>query len=305
MSRTVSVGVCAHNEARRIPALLESLTSQEVPDGFALLEVLVVASGCTDKTVDVIQDWTNLEPRIALIQEPERRGKSSAINVILQRYRGDLLVLVNADARLAPGSLRALLQVFRENTDNEIACGFPIPEATGSPVVSVVEDGWWRLHNRTLTSLAKLGNGNHCCDEFMAMKRGFSTSIPTDIICDGSYFGALGAIRGQTVQIRESAVVFVEVPATLFGVLRQRRRNLRGHWQVARLLGQRPYTLESLIRTRPALAARILVLELVHRPLPTLAFLIIAGPLELLAHSLARLDGTVHRGYQPVWPMVE
>jgi poly-beta-1,6-N-acetyl-D-glucosamine synthase len=305
MSRTVSVGVCAHNEARRIPALLESLISQEVPDGFALIEITVVASGCTDKTVDVVQDWTTLEPRINLIQEPERRGKASAINVILQHYRGDILVLLNADARLAPGSLRALLEVFSQNTDTEIACGFPIPESTRSPVVSLVEDGWWRLHNRTLQSLARIGGGNHCCDEFMAMKRGFSSSIPTDIICDGSYFGALGAIRGQTVQVREDAVVFVEVPGTLFGVLRQRRRNLRGHWQVARLLGRRPHTLEGLIRSRPALAARIVALEFLRRPLPTLAFLIIAAPFELLAHALARLDGTMHRGYQPVWPMVE
>jgi len=285
--------------------LLESLAAQALPPDFTLVEVIVVASGCTDKTADIVKEHARLDSKVMLIQEPQRLGKASAINVILRRYQGDLLVLVNGDARILPGSLRALIETFDGDEKAEIVCGFPIPEPSSNSVVSLVEDVWWRLHNRTLHRLAALGNGNHCCDEFMAMKRGFSDSIPTNVICDGSYFGALGAIRGKTVQLSVDATVIVETPSTLFGILKQRQRNLRGNWQVARLLGQPPQTLENLVRTGPGAAAHIVVSELVSRPLPTIAFLVIAVPLEFLAHSLAHLDGAVNREDQPVWPMVE
>ncbi len=304
-SKTVSVGVCAYNEARRIRALLESLAAQGLPPDFTLMEIIVVASGCTDKTADIVQEHANSDSKVVLIQEPQRRGKASAINIILGRYRGDLLVLVNADARIMPGSLRALIETFDRNEKAQIVCGSPIPEPSFSPMVSLVEDVWWRLHNRTLDRLAALGGGNHCCDEFMAIKRGFSDSIPPNVICDGSYFGVLGAIRGTTVQFSVDAAVIVETPSTLSGILKQRRRNLRGHWQVARLLGQPPRTLETLVRKGPGVAAHILASELASRPLRTIAFLVVALPLEVLAHSLAHLDGAVNREDRPVWPMVE
>ncbi len=305
IAKSVSIGICAYNEAARIQGLLEFLSAQRLPPDFSLAEIVVVASGCTDGTVDIVRQRAQADSRCILVEETERRGKASALNLILNRFRGDVLVLVNADARLSQGSIRALLDVFSRKQDTEIACGFPIPEESPSRVVSVVEETWWRLHNRTLQALATLGRGNHCCDELMAMKRGFLRSIPGDIICDGSYFGVSAAIRGTTVQLCPDAVVFVDTPSSLFGLLKQRRRNLRGHWQVARLFGEAPYTLELLTRRRPALAAQILLSELLDRPLRTIAFLVIALPLEFLAHSLAHLDGAVRPGYQPVWPMVE
>ena len=305
MPTTVSIGVCAHNEVRRIVSLLESVSIQTLPRDFELVEIIVVASGCTDGTVDVVQEWAKVHPELKLIHELERRGKASAIDRILHEYRSEILILVNADARLAPGSLGALLTMFRRDGAVQLGCGCPIPESSRSPTVSRLEDAWWRLHNRTLDALALKGQGNHCCDELMAMKRGFTDSIPKDITCDGSYFGMLAATRGITVQFCSEAIVFVETPSTLRGLLTQRRRNLRGHWQVSRLFGRNPYTLEALARIDPALAARILMAEFFQRPIRMIAFLAVAIPFEIIAHSLARLDGAVGRGFQPVWPMVD
>src|SRR2546428_13392446 len=116
-------------------------------------EVLVVASGCTDDTERLVEDWAEVEPRLSLIREPERRGKPSALNAILARFRGDILILVNADARLLPGALSELLMPFESRPEVEVACGLPIPEGSGS-VVAVVEEAWWRVPNRTLHTLA-------------------------------------------------------------------------------------------------------------------------------------------------------
>src|SRR2546421_8551008 len=168
MAKTVSIGICAYNEAQHIPALLDSLEGQTLPTNFALTEILVVASGCTDGTDRIIKERAEVEPRITLVRESARFGKSSAINEILRRYRGDILVLVNADARLLPGALFGLLQGFDGNHGGDLACGIPSPAPSTNPILDLVESGWWSIHNRTLQTLSDLGAGNHCCDEFMA-----------------------------------------------------------------------------------------------------------------------------------------
>src|SRR5713226_2713452 len=127
MAKTVSIGICAFNEAKRISALLDSLSEQALPPDFMVTEILVVASGCTDGTDRIVEERAESEHRLILIRESERRGKSSAINEILGRYRGDILVLVNADARLVPGALSAILQEFDGDDGVELACGLPSP----------------------------------------------------------------------------------------------------------------------------------------------------------------------------------
>src|SRR5438093_12678958 len=51
----ISIGICAYNEAQRIPALLQSVATQSLPLGFVLAEILVVASGCTDGTDHIVK----------------------------------------------------------------------------------------------------------------------------------------------------------------------------------------------------------------------------------------------------------
>src|SRR5437879_7768343 len=160
----ISIGICAYNEARRLPALFESLSTQVLAFGFLLKEILVVASGCTDGTERVVEDWAEREPRLGLIPEAERSGKASALNAILARFRGDILVLVNADARLLPGALWQLLGAFDRGPEIEVVCGFQIPEPAGSAITAGA-DVWWVLHNRTLHALAGRASGTHCCAE--------------------------------------------------------------------------------------------------------------------------------------------
>ena len=300
----ISIGICAYNEGQRLTGLLESLATQRLPSGFALDEVLVVASGCTDDTERVAEDWAKVESRLSLIRETERRGKSSALNAILARFRGDILVLVNADARLLPGAVSELLMAFESRPEVEVACGFPIPEGSGS-IVGVVEDVWWRLHNRTLQTLAELRAGNHCCDELMALRRGFANAIPMGVVNDGAYFGVLAARRDVTVQFAPRAKVLIATPKNLLGLIRQRRRIVRGHRQVLEMFGTPPFTLEGLAKRRPAVAAKILLAEIASRPTWTLAFLVLALPIEGIAHASAFLERLWRPDFPSAWPMVD
>lgn len=302
---TVSMGICAFNEAARMPGLLASLLAQEVPAGYELLEVLVVSSGSTDETDAIVGAVATTEPRLRLIREPEREGKASALNRILEAYRGDILVVVNGDARLDPGALAEMLRPFHTDPRVVVACGCPVPENGQGGVHGALQAFLWAIHNRTLQTLSDLEAANHCCDELFAMRRGFLEFFPAGLINDGAYIGAIAALQGHSVRFCPEARVHVRIPRSLFGLLQQRRRILRGHRQMTELLKHPPNTLRSLARVRPRLAVSILLEQFAARPLDFLVFLILALPLETAAGLLAIADGWRGVRYTAAWPMVD
>lgn len=304
MGIAVSVGICAYNEERRIGAALDSLGAQVLPDDFVVEEILVVASGCTDGTELAVQSRADRDSRIRLLREPERRGKTAAINTILEEYQGDVLVLLNADARPFPGSLAKLLEPFRSDRAM-IACGAPVPDLRAVDLRGLLADLTWGLHNRTLETLSSLGMDNHCCDELMAFRRGFVTSLPPGTVNDGAYLAALAATRNLGVLFCPDAAVGIEIPRDIAGLLRQRRRNIFSHRQIESLLDRRSRTFRELSRDRPDLALRILAGELGWSLKRFTAFLILALPFEAVANVLVAYDRARHRPYQHTWPIVE
>lgn len=301
MVTRVSIGICAHNEEGSIPALFESLLCQVLPESFVLHEILVVASGCTDRTDDIVRSWSKIEPRIRLISERYRNGKASSINQICERYAGDVLVLVNADASLFPGSLSTLLEAFDGDDPAMIACGMPVLENPAG-LLGLANAFSWNLHNRTLQTLSDLAMPNHCCDELMAIRRGVVECLPRNLINDGAYIAALAASQGLSVRFCPAARVRVKAPGSFSEFLMQRHRILRGHHQIRRLLGIRPMTLEGVFRQKPQVAARILGAQLAKRPSGLLALLAVALPIELCASLLAYFDELRRAEYNALWP---
>ena len=301
----VTVGVCAYNEERRISGALESILAQRPEEPFSVTEVIVVASGCTDGTEQIVEAWSRRDPRVILVKEPTRAGKSHALNAIFGKAHGEIIVSVNADATLMPNALGRLLALFAASSRVQLACGAPIPPAENDGLVGIATQLQWRLHNRTLATLSSLGMPNHCCDEFMAMRRGFVETLPAELVNDGAYLAAFAVSRNTFAVFCETAQVVVDPPRDLRGYLIQRRRILRGHRQVEALARRPPITLERLIRRHPELATRILVREVLTGPASVLAFAFLLLPLEATALIAASFDQLLRRPYEPIWRMVD
>jgi len=53
-------------------------------------EIIVVSSGSTDRADEIVKEYSNIDDRIILIRQPQRRGKASAINEILKASTNDI-----------------------------------------------------------------------------------------------------------------------------------------------------------------------------------------------------------------------
>ena len=82
----------------------ECLSSVEIQHG-VVLEHLIFDAGSTDNTIEIISRY----PEAHLVQEPDD-GMSSAINKGFESAKGEWIMWLNADDRLKPGALKAILE---------------------------------------------------------------------------------------------------------------------------------------------------------------------------------------------------
>jgi glycosyltransferase involved in cell wall biosynthesis len=92
----ISVALCTHNHADRLPRTLNDLGKLEQPT--RPWEVLVVDNGCTDETPNLLADtgWWPPGVPVRIVRE-ERLGLSNARNRALREALGEYLLFVDDD----------------------------------------------------------------------------------------------------------------------------------------------------------------------------------------------------------------
>ena len=137
----ISVVVCTHNGARRLPECLAAITALRYPS----YETIVVDDGSTDATAEIAATYD-----VRLIRT-EQRGLSAARNVGLAAARGEIVAYIDDDAYPDVDWLRFLAAAFRSS--GHAAIGGPnvpprardavvtcLASAPGGPVPVLVSD---------------------------------------------------------------------------------------------------------------------------------------------------------------------
>jgi biofilm PGA synthesis N-glycosyltransferase PgaC len=222
-----SVGLMAHNEEGNIANAIEAVLAQQPTFG-ELVELIVVASGCTDRTTDIVASLALEDPRIRLVVQERRAGKASAINLFIAAARAPILVLVNGDNIVTPGTIDALVEQFQDQAVGMVG-GKPIPVNDDDTFLGYAVHLLWRLHDQIARESPKLG-------EIVAF-RNIVPSIPTDTAVDELSLQAVVTELGYRLVYEPRAVVYNCGPTTTADFLRQRRRIFAGHLRIARNQG--------------------------------------------------------------------
>lgn len=256
-------GIVAYNEERCIRGAILSLLGQDLPDGFAWDRILVVASGCTDRTVELAQ---GIDQRVDVLVEPERRGKASALRQIFARATGEFLVLLNADAQADPGAVGSMLRLGRGSDEAFVVMGRPIPrESREGPTADGIQL-LWDLHHELHRAALAAGTGTHVSDELLLLPSRLIPPLPASVVNDGAFIGAWLKRNGGHLAYAPTAVVAIETPRTMSDHLSQRRRILWGHAQVGHLTGLAPTTLQRFARDHPVITWRMITRSVRARP---------------------------------------
>ena len=231
---TYAFFIAAHNEEAVIANLVQSIKAQDYPS--ELIDIFVVADACTDETAARAREAG------AIVYERNdlaRKGKSWVMDYgfdrILNEYPGkhEAFIIFDADNLLAPDYVTIMNDAFDQGY--LALTSYRNSKNFGSSWISAAYSIWFLREARFLnnarmlcgTSCAVSGSGYLVSSKIVEAMHGWDFHTLTEDI----QFSTFCAVHG--IQIGYApAEFFDEQPLTLSASIKQRRRWVKGFYQV-------------------------------------------------------------------------
>ena len=290
MAQKVTVGICAYNEDKNIAKILDIIVNQQHLSSQS--EILVVCSGCTDKTVEIVTEYAEKDARVKAIIQKDRLGKAAAINKILEKAKNPNLLFVSADTLPNQECFPRLVQRLNDPKVG-LVCGKPIPVNSSSTAVGRLVRLLWIFHDHVFRELNDAGLARHATEVF-CVRKGIVSSIPPETVNDDAYIAVNTRAFGWSIKYEPRAQVFISGPETLTDYLKQRRRIIFGHYQIRKLTGKSSQYLVHLAPRYPRKALELTAW--LCRQCGFLTFLLFTE-IELLLNAAAIGDFALGKSY--------
>lgn len=284
MTIRCSVGIAAYNDEANIGKLLDAMLAQKL-NQVEITEIILVASGCTDGTVPIIQKYVAQNPKIKLIVQEEREGKTSAMNQFLQRAAEEICVWESGDTLPGEASIESLVKLF-DDPNVGMTGAQKVPVNVPEHVVGYMSHLRLQMEHQLCLEIPRTG-------ELIAFRKVF-THLPPDVAMDEAFVEALVIRRGLDVHYAPDAVVYNMGPETLGEFIMQRRRNYAGHLHLRRKYGYRVSSLDTF---------RVLRIggEEIGKAMKLIGTLVALGVVEAFSRVLGAYDYYVKGRKHVVW----
>jgi len=285
-----SVCITAYNEESNIGKILDAMINQHLHE-VSITEIIVVASACTDNTVPIIKDVMAQEPRVKLIEQERRLGKTAAINEFLKVAQEDICVLESGDTLPHESAVEHMVRMFRDPNVG-MTGAHKVPVNTPDHLASLFTYLRLQLEHELSLDIPRLG-------EMIAFRKVFD-QIPPDVAMDEAFVEAFMVKRGMEVRYAPDAVVYNTGPTTIGDFVRQRRRNHAGHLYLKHKYG---YKVSSLRKRKVAWIATKQVARAIWGVFQLIYVLGMLAVLEAWARFMGWYDFAIKKEKHVVWDM--
>src|SRR5258708_2724528 len=280
MKTVIEIGIPAHNEEANIAHVLASIKDQS-QDNFQIRQIVINSDGSTDATVSraLATGIKNLKVH----DNPQRKGKPTRVGELLEDATADILVLLDADVRLA--STQSLWELISPIVLHNAALvsGRPQKVMTSSSFDRIMDVS---MHLQDYVKSRVNGGANvyACHGRILALHRKlYSSLVPFESWTgDDAHIYFYNQQLGGRFSYAKDAVVLFKMPQNLSDFFRQQSRFQDGRSQLAKRFGEKILT-EYKVPVRVYLGAVFTAFA--------------RWPYPFLRYVALRLKG--RRGYQP------
>ncbi|MES1263134.1 MAG: glycosyltransferase family 2 protein, partial [Peristeroidobacter soli] len=152
---TVTVITAAFNEQAHIAATVENKLAQDYPAD--RLDVIVVSDCSADRTDEIVRGIAARDPRVQLLRNETRSGKTIGLNLAIPRARGEIVVFADANSIYRPDAIRKLVRNFADSQVGYVTGNMLYVDANGS----LVGDGcsaYMRYENALRVAETRVGS---------------------------------------------------------------------------------------------------------------------------------------------------
>ena len=217
----ISIVITSFKEPETIGKAIESFINQDIKEKYEL-----IVSAPDEETLDVVKRYIKKNKKIKLFKDPSK-GKSYALNLLLKKVKGDIIILSDGDVHVSENSVNEILKKFQKK---EVGCvsGRPIP----------IEDkktkyGYWAnfLFDSAHRLRKKLNEEERfleCSGYLWAFRNNVIKSFPLDVAED-TIVPYLFWEKGYKISYSDKALVFVKNVDNWKEWISQKVRTSRAH----------------------------------------------------------------------------
>lgn len=199
---TVTVVIAAHNEAACIAATVRDKLAQDYPADS--LDVVVVSDGSTDGTDEIVSALN--DPRVTLLRQEPRQGKSLALNRGVAVATGELIVFSDANSRYEPSTVHRLVAALEDPAAGYVT-GRLVYENPGETATGGGSGLYMRYENWLRQLETRVGSVVGVNGGVDAMRRSLYTPLRADHLPD--FVLPLRVVeQGRRVVYRDDAVAY-------------------------------------------------------------------------------------------------
>jgi len=225
MAVTVTIGICVYNEEKNIGKILDYLKGSKF--GLGLEKIIIVCSGCTDRSIQIVKERMRNNKKIELFIEKERMGKYSAMNVILRNAKGKYIIFIDGDALPVKNALNYLVDSF-SNPKIGAVTGRILPAKNNGKIINFFEEFIWNLHHQFSYSYRKI------TAQICAIEKGLIKKIPDKIINDDGYFTAK-ILQTHEIAYEPRAASINLDNINFYHYIKKRKRIAQGYMQLSKM----------------------------------------------------------------------
>ena len=289
---TVSIGICAVTEIENTLRLTGQILASSDP-GMSIKELVIATPNRY-----LAQELEGLDKRLVVVIEDRREVKALAINRIIRKATGDILVLASADIKLGRTSISRLVQSLADN-DSWGAVDSRVELVNGDArLMDRVCTLTWEVHNEMLDQLDGAARLGHVAGDLWAVRRDLIGEIP-DTINDDAYLALMIQRKGSAIHRVRNSLVWIAGPRSPADYVTQRSRILLGHFHLIRDFKAVPTTFEFTLPVRLGRNLKILTETLRKLGPSHLTSLLIASFLELISVQVALVSLLARRKLRP------
>lgn len=226
---TVSIVIAVHDGAAFIRAKLANLQALDYPA--ELIDIVIAGDGCHDATVALARRCT--DPRLTVLDFPNRRGKAACLNDAVAITRGDVLLFTDVRQKLSPVSLKELVANLGDPSVGAVGGELHLENARTGFAQGV--DFYWRYEKGIRLAESLSGSTVGVSGALYAMRRSLFSPLPPGTVLDDVLVPMRVAARGMRVVFEPKAMAW-DQPSQEPAQERQRKiRTLAGNYQLIQL----------------------------------------------------------------------
>jgi poly-beta-1,6-N-acetyl-D-glucosamine synthase len=231
---TVSIVLATHNGAAFLKDKLDSIFNLDYP--VDRLQLVIVDDGSTDATRETIDAYG----RGLNVFHAEKGGKAVALNRGISAATGEILVLTDVRQRLAPDSLRLLMENFADPTVGGVSAELQIQSGNSTLPGSAAEGhigSYWRYERWIRLNLSAVDSIFGASGSYYAIRRDLAVTIPANTLLDDVYLPLHAFFKGFRLLVDSRAKMF-DYPTSLSTEFGRKVRTLAGNYQILKAYPQ-------------------------------------------------------------------